>query len=178
MIEGAFDPFRVLRTLERHGVRFVLIGGLGARLHGSPSVTNDTDICYERTADNMKRLAAALRQLGATLRGVPDETPFRPDAATLSSGDHFTFSTKGGNLDCLGPPAGVGGFDELADGAEVFDVEGLSVRVASIGDLIRMKRAAGRPKDLIEVEVLAALQSEIEAGTEGPRSRSDEHEGR
>jgi len=162
MTEPAFDPLRALRTLHLHEVRFVLIGGLGARLHGSPSVTNDTDICYERSAENLERLAEALRDLRARLRGAATDVPFLLEAKTLSAGDHFTFRTAAGNLDCLGAPAGVGGFDDLARGAEVFEVDGLSVSVASIEDLIRMKRAAGRPKDLIEVEVLGALRDEIE----------------
>jgi hypothetical protein len=161
--EAAFDPLRAFRTLDRHGVRFVVIGGVGARLHGSPTVTNDTDICYERSPENMERLAAALRELRARLRVVEDEVPFLLDAKTLAAGDHFTFTTWAGDLDCLATPAGVGGFDELADGAVPFDVDGLTVLVASIDDLIRMKRAAGRPKDLIEVEVLGAVQAEIDA---------------
>jgi hypothetical protein len=162
-VSGApFDPIKAFRTLHRHGVRFVLIGGLGGRLHGSPTVTNDTDICYERSPDNLERLAAALRALKVTLRGTPADLPFRLDAPTLAAGDHFTFSTTAGNLDCLGTPAGTRGFDELDRRATAYEVEGLEVRVASIEDLIAMKRAAGRPKDLIEVEVLGALRDEIE----------------
>lgn len=162
MSTSDFDPFRSLRALDRHGVRYVLIGGLGARIHGSPTVTNDIDICYERTTENLERLAAALRQLDARLRGVSEDVPFQLDAAALAAGDHFTFTTRAGSLDCLGSPAGVGGFDELARNARLFEVEGLTLLVASIDDLIRMKRAAGRRKDLIEVEILAALKEEAE----------------
>jgi hypothetical protein len=160
--EPAFDPFHVFRTLARHGVRFVVIGGLGARLHGSPVITNDTDICYERSDENLERLASALRDLGARLRGVEDDVPFQLDARTLRAGDHFTFSTSAGSVDCLGTPAGIAGFDELARDAVRFDVDGLTVLVASIDDLIRMKRAAGRPQDLIAVEWLSAVRDEIE----------------
>lgn len=160
MSDEAFDPLAALRTLDRHGVRYVLIGGLGARLHGSPTVTNDTDVCYERSAANLERLAAALTELHARLRGVDDDVPSRPDAATLATGDHFTFSTDAGNLDCLGTPAGVGGYDDLAATAEIYEVEGLRVAVASIEDLIRLKRAAGRPKDLLEIDVLRTVEEE------------------
>jgi hypothetical protein len=159
--EPAFDPFRVFRTLDRHGVRFVVIGGLGARLHGSPVITNDTDICYERSGENLERLASALRDLEARLRGVED-VPLQLDARTLQAGDHFTFSTSAGSVDCLGTPAGIGGFDELARDAVRFDVDGLTILVASIEDLIRMKRASGRPKDLVEVEWLSAVRDELE----------------
>jgi hypothetical protein len=164
MTSAAFDPIRAIRTLESHGVLFVLIGGVGARLHGSPTVTNDIDVCYDRSQGNLERLAATLRELGAKLRGVDEDAPFLLDAATLAAGDHFTFTTRAGDLDILGTPAGVAGFDELARRAVTFDIDGLTVLVASIDDLIRMKRAAGRPKDLIEVEVLAAVRDEIEGG--------------
>ena len=166
MTRDAFDPVLALQTLDRHGVRFVVIGGVGARLQGSPTVTNDTDICYERSPENLERLAGALQELGANLRGVDEEVPFLPDAKTLAAGDHFTFRTEAGDFDILGTPAGVDGFDELAGRAEPFDIDGINVLVASIDDLIRMKRAAGRAKDLIEVEVLAAVRDEIESGEE------------
>jgi hypothetical protein len=161
MTAPAFDPLEALRALDRHGVRFVLIGGLGARLHGSPSVTNDLDVCYERSPENLERLAEAMPVLKARLRGAPTHVPFQLDAKTLAAGDYFTFVTSAGNLDILGTPAGVDGFDELLRNAETLDLGGLTVPVASIDDLIAMKRAAGRPKDLIEVEVLGALRDEI-----------------
>jgi hypothetical protein len=64
-------------------------------------------------------------------------------------------------VDCVGAPAGVSGFEEIVRDAVELDLDGLTVSVASIDDLIRMKRAAGRPKDLIEVEVLAAVRDEV-----------------
>jgi hypothetical protein len=164
LTSAPFDPLRALRTLQRHDVRFVVIGGLGARLYGSPSVTNDTDVCCQRSLENLERLAAALRQLHAKLRGADPDAPFRLDAKTLAAGDHFTFVTDAGNLDILGTPASVEGFDALEREAKVFRLDGLTVPVASIDDLISMKRAAGRPKDLIEVEVLGALRDEIARG--------------
>ena len=161
MTVEAWDPLEALRSLDRHRVRFVVIGGLAARLQGSPSVTNDTDICYERSFENADRLANALRSLRAMLRGVADDLPFRLDAATVLAGDHFTFTTSAGNLDCLGTPAGAD-FDALWSASIVLDLDGLTARVAAIDDLIAMKRAAGRRKDLIEVEVLLALKDEAE----------------
>ncbi len=100
--------------------------------------------------------------MGATLRGAPRDVPFLLDAQTLERGDHFTFDTKFGDLDCLGIPAGSKGFQELVDGSTEMAVGSVRVRVASLHDLIRLKRAAGRPKDLVEVEILAALREEIE----------------
>ena len=160
MSQGPFDPLEVFRTFEEHGVRFVVIGGVGARLLGSPTVTRDTDVCYDRSPENLERLAAALQDLGAQLRGVDEPVPFILDAKTLAAGDHFTFTSRAGDVDVLGTPAGVAGFADLTEDAVEFDLGDVTVRVASVDDLIRMKRAAGRPKDLIEVEVLAAVREE------------------
>jgi hypothetical protein len=163
MSEPAFDPLRALRTLTDHRVRFVVIGGYAGALRGSPVITGDVDLCYARDEENLQRLAAALLALGARLRGAPPDVPFQLDAATLRAGDHFTFTTTAGSMDCLGTPAGTQGFADLEASATDEDLDGLVVRVASLDDLIRMKRAAGRPKDLIEVEWLSALRDELDA---------------
>lgn len=155
-----FSPLEMLRVLDRHGVAFVLIGGVAARVHGSPSVTADVDVCYDRRKDNLERLADALRELRAKLRGVDEDVPFLLDARTLAAGSNFTFITVAGALDVLGEPAGTRGYDELVANAERVDIGGLEVLVADLDDLIRMKRAAGRPKDRIEVEILGALREE------------------
>jgi len=166
---SVYEPFAALATLQRHGVRFVVIGGFAGRLLGSPTMTNDTDVCYDRSPDNLEHLASALSELGARLRGVDEEVPFILDAKTLERGQNFTFDTTAGPLDILGLPAGVNGFHELEANAAVFDLgDGLRVDVADIDDLIRMKRAAGRPKDRIELEVLAAVREEREALGLGP----------
>jgi hypothetical protein len=125
-------------------------------------MTNDLDICYSRDRENLERLANALIDLKAKLRGAPEDVPFLLDPRTLAAGANFTCNTTAGALDCLAFPAGVKGFDELAANAEEIDLDGLRVQVAALNDLIRMKRAAGRPKDLVEVEILGALRDEIE----------------
>jgi hypothetical protein len=156
-----YDPLEALRTLVDHDVRFVVIGGVAGRLWGSPTLTNDTDVCAAADADNLTRLADALRELGARLRGVDDDVPFLLDARALASAEAFTFATDVGALDVLMAPAGTAGFPELEANAERFDLgEGLVVSVCALDDLIRMKRAAGRPKDRIELEVLAAVRDE------------------
>jgi hypothetical protein len=160
MSRGGFDPVEALQILVAHKVDFVVIGGIAARLWGSPTVTRDLDICYARTPANLERLAAALHQVHAKLRGVSEEVPFRLDVRTLAAGDSFTFKSDVGDLDCLGTPTGTGGYDDLRASAERLDVDGLKVWVTSLGDLIEMKRAAGRQKDRIELEVLGALRDE------------------
>jgi hypothetical protein len=156
-----FQPEAVIRLLGRHEVRWVLIGGLAAITHGAPLVTQDVDICYARDGDNLRCLAAALREARAELRGADPGLRFRIDAKTLQAGDAFTFTTDVGWLDLLGTPSGTSGFEDLARTADAFDLFGYRVLVASIEDLIRMKRAAGRPKDLLAVEELGALRDEL-----------------
>ena len=158
-----YDPLRALRVLQEHGVRFVVIGGVAGRLWGSPTMTNDTDVCCAQDAENRARLADALRSLDARLRGVDDDVPFVLDAVSLANSQTLPLTTNAGALDLLAVPAGTRGFDELAANAATFDLgESLLVTVCSLDDLIRMKRAAGRPKDRIELEVLTAVREEID----------------
>jgi hypothetical protein len=110
---------------------------------------------------NLERLAEALRSLDAHLRGAPPHVPFLLDTRTLRAGDHFTFSISVGALDILGTPSGAKGFADLDPNATDEVVDGLTIRVASIEDLIRMKRAAGRPKGLIALEWLSAVRDEL-----------------
>lgn len=160
-----FDPLQLLETLQRHGVRFVLIGGQAARVLGSPMMSFDLDVCYDRRDDNLAGLAAALREVNATLRGVEDDIPFVVDERTLRNGASFTFNTDYGPFDVLATPSGTRGYDDLVAGAVRLDLEGLVVDVVSIDDLIRMKRAAGRIKDQLVVEELIALRDEGAAGS-------------
>lgn len=159
----AFDPLAILRTLTSHKVSFVVIGGIAAAAHGSPTSTVDLDIVYERSQGNLLRLAAALKDLKARLRGVPADLPFLLEAEALKAGDTFTLTTSLGDLDLLGTPAGTGGYADLVNKAVEIDIDGMSVWIASIDDLIRMKEAANRPKDRAELEILGALRDELSA---------------
>ena len=159
----AFDWTRALGELSDGGVRFIVIGAVAGRILGSSSVTRDLDVCYARDAENLEALVAVLVRLHARLRGVREEVPFRLDARTLAAGDSFTFVTDLGDLDILETPSGTRGFEDLARDAEQVQIDGRTILVASLDDLIRMKRAAGRPKDLVEIEILGALREEAAA---------------
>ena len=158
---GPFDWTRALYTLTDGGVRFVLIGGVAARILGSPSITRDLDVCYARDRKNLETLATVLQGLHARLRGASEHVPFRLDARTLAAGDSFTFMTDLGDLDVLATPSGTQGFDDLVKDATSVEIGGRTVLVASIDDLIRMKLAAGRLKDIAEVDILGALREEL-----------------
>lgn len=163
MSEGArFSARTMLQALTTRGVRFVVIGGIAAQAHGSTSLTTDLDVCYERSADNLERLAAVLRDLVAVRRGASDFAGIPLDARALRAGDVFTLTTRAGVLDLLGNPDPGFTFEALRANATTVTVDGVSVLVAGLDDLIAMKRAAGRPKDRIELEVLGALREEID----------------
>lgn len=153
-----FDPLKALRTFNAHGVRFVVIGGLATGLHGAAYTTFDLDICYERNAENHENLARALRELGATLRGAPAGLPFQLDAHTIAMGDSFTFDTIVGAVDCLGTPSGTKGYRDLMQNALELEIKDVRAFVASVDDLLRMKRAAARFKDRAAIDLLEALK--------------------
>jgi predicted nucleotidyltransferase len=151
-----------LKVLSKASVSFVVVGGYAAMLRGSAYLTQDLDICYERTPSNMKRLAAALKPLHPRLRGAPDGVPFVFDERTLSQGMNFTLQTDLVDIDLLGELSGIGQFAEVARDAASVRLHGFTCRVASLDALIRSKRAAARPKDLAvlpELEALKALQT-------------------
>jgi len=152
-----FDPSRLLRALSDGGVDFVVIGGIAAILHGSARNTFDLDICFAGDAQNLEALGTVLVGLQARLRGVPDPVSFVPDAAALRRVEVFTLATAAGDLDVLRSPPGAPRYDVLRAHADRYDVGGFEVNVASVEDLIAMKTAAGRPKDLSDVEELEAI---------------------
>ena len=156
-----FDALRLLHELNQAGVRYIVIGGVAARALGSPLVTADLDVCYARDVANHEAIAGVLRRLHARLRGADAGRPFRLEAKTIAMGDSFTFETDFGAFDILGTPSGTDGYEDLVKTAIRVELDGLMVLMASIDDLIRMKRAAGRRKDLLAIEELGALREEL-----------------
>jgi hypothetical protein len=157
-----FDPDCLLRTLDAHGVEYVLVGGLAAVLHGSSVMTSDADIVPARDDRNLERLAAALRDLDAQLR-VPDgpAVPFDPHPALLRSMATLNTTTRCGDLDVTFSPAALDDYDALLAGSDAFDISGYRIHVAALGDIIRSKEAANRPKDQATLPILRALREEI-----------------
>jgi predicted nucleotidyltransferase len=152
------DVRRILQVLTAHGVDFVVIGGVAAILHGSATLTQDVDVCFATDDANLEALGGALRELNASLRGVEDDVPFVPDAGTLRQIQLLTLQTSAGPLDVLVKPDGCPPYARFRRRADRMDVGGFAVLVASIDDLIAMKRAAGRDKDLLAVEELNAIR--------------------
>jgi hypothetical protein len=151
------DPGRILSLLVAADVDFVVIGGIAAVLHGSALNTFDLDVCFATDAENLTRLGNVLTELRAYPRGVEPGLPFVPDAETLRKVELLTLRTSAGDFDVLARPKGVSRYATLRDRAEVFDLGGFTVRVAAIEDLMAMKQAAGREKDLAAIGELEAI---------------------
>jgi hypothetical protein len=148
----------ILRELTKHRVRFVVIGGVAAQLHGSARITRDLDILYDAAPDNVERLAAILISWRSYLRGAEQGLPFTPDALTIQPIEALTLETEHGKFDVLQRVAGVGGYaDALLEIAPV-RVADFAVLALSLDALITSKLAAGRPRDLTEVLELKTLR--------------------
>lgn len=153
------DPQRLIATLATHGVQYVLIGALAARLQGFPRVTADADITPSSDAGNLERLAAALGDLDARVftESVPEGLAFDCSATTLGRADVWNLVTSAGRLDIVFTPAGTDGYPDLTKRAVRFDVFGVELLVASLRDIIRCKKAADRLQDRQDVIILGEM---------------------
>lgn len=149
------DFAKLLGLLVDNQVAFIIIGGVAAVIHGSGRLTQDLDVVYQRTPENLMRVTQALADHSPYLRGAPPGLPFRWSAATLLMGLNFTLETDLGSIDLLGEIPGGGGYDDLLAHSFEVDVFSLRCRCLELSALIRAKRAAGRPKDL---EAIAELE--------------------
>ena len=155
---------KIIAALAEGRCEFVVVGGISAVLHGAPIVTQDLDVTYRRTRDNLARIADALKPLKLRHRNLPDGVPNVFDFRSLELGTNFTLMMEDGEeFDLLGLMSGIGGYDDIIGRVVEMDVGEQAVRVLSLEDLIRTKRAAGRPKDLAVIPTLeATLQMQRE----------------
>ena len=153
----SLDPARVFATLDRHGVDYITIGAFAVIAHGYVRATADIDVVARQDRENLERLAAAFAELNAVLRGVDadllDIDPTDPDV--LANGASFTLDTDAGPVDYLNDVPGAGDYDDLRARAIEANAAGVVVRVVGLDDLIRMKRASGRPQDLRDIANLS-----------------------
>lgn len=150
----------LVATLTRHKVEFVVVGGAAAIAHGSARLTQDLDIVYERSPANLDKLVSALADCHPYLRGVPLGLPFRWSRETLAAGLNFTLATSLGDIDLLGEIPGGGTYRDLLPGAIELRLFETRCHCLSLSQLIRAKRAAGRPKDLEALAELEAIEEE------------------
>ena len=161
---AALDPERLIRALDKHGVKFVLIGALAARLYGFPRLTADADVTPADDSDNLDHLAAALRELDVKIytESIPEGLPFDCSPAMLRRAMMWNLVTNAGRIDIVFQPGGTAGYEDLVKSAERFEAFGLTFLVASLSDIIRSKEAADRPRDREDVPILRALKRRLE----------------
>jgi predicted nucleotidyltransferase len=155
-----FEPTKLLRRLVDGAVDFVVVGGVAVVAQAMPRWTKDLDICYATDAENLDALGAVLVAARATLHGADADLPFVPDGRTLRRTQILTLTCPEGDIDLLVQPDGCPPYPELKANADRVEIGGFGVLIASIDDLIAMKRAAGRPQDLIDLEALEIARSQ------------------
>lgn len=153
-----FSPSAALRALVTAGVDFVVIGGIAAVAHGGAQVTQDLDIVPATDQTNLDVLGHVLVSLDARLRSVDEAVPFLPDGRTLRRTEILCLHTSAGQLDVLMSPKAAPAYPALRAGALRVLIADVPVLIASLDDLIAMKLAAGRPKDLVAVDELRAIK--------------------
>jgi len=156
----AADPRPMLAALEAHAVDYLLVGGLAVIARGYNRLTLDLDILPSPDAANMRRLAAALDELGAVaIGGRPERLHLdlsHPES--LAVGDYF-LETKHGALDLVnGSRPDIKRYRRLDQNATRHMVSGHEIKVISKDDLIAMKREASRPKDLADIAALTEAE--------------------
>lgn len=129
--EQPLDVGGLLDVLARHSVDYVVIGGVATQVHGHRRTTMGLDLTPDPDPENLSRLAAALVDLDA-----------RPH----------------GRLNIVKEPKGARAFGQLREAALVVELDGIEVAIASLDDLIRMKRAAGRPSDLADIAAVSEVE--------------------
>jgi hypothetical protein len=144
----------LLRRLSEAGVDYVVVGGIAVAFQGYGRATKDLDITYDTKVDNLERLGEVLVAVNARLRGIGEDLPFVPDRRMLRRTSILTLDTDDGSLDLLVGPPGAPSYAALRRQADVVTLEGAEVRIASLDHLLAMKRAAGRPQDLADIEAL------------------------
>lgn len=151
----------ILATLVGREIRFVLVGGVAAAVHGSARFTNDIDLCYDTAPDNIDRLVALLGEWQASLRGVEPGLPFLLDQRTFRTTPLLTLTTTMGAIDLLDFVPGVGGYADALVESEVVQIGETAFRTLTLDALIASKRAARRKKDLehlVELEAIRVLR--------------------
>jgi hypothetical protein len=160
------DIGELIAVLARHRVEYVVIGGVATQVHGHRRTTMDLDLTPDPAPENLRRLGTALAELEARPRDAAAEK------AEISVGDPERLAvaaivppllTPHGQIHILKEPKGARAFEEMRKAALVVDLDGNEVAIVALDDLIRMKRAAGRPADLDDIAALTEVERQERA---------------
>ena len=145
-------------ALVRHGVEYLVVGGVAVQVHGHRRTTKDLDIVPAPERSNFGGLASALDELDARVAGQAGAPVALTDAEQLSIAPIVPpLLTRHGELHVLNEPKGAASYEQMRGRALVLDLSGLEVAVVGLDDLVRMKRASGRPEDLEDIAVLLTV---------------------
>jgi hypothetical protein len=147
------DAEKIFAALDGRRVEYVVVGGIAVQVHGHVRMTNDVDLIPSPTPENLGRLAQALTELDARVLN-PGSEHLEIDARMLPRAMLWQFSTRLGDIDVLHDAPGAAPFDQLRERSLVIALGVHRISIAGRDDLIRMKRAAGRPVDLADIAAL------------------------
>ncbi|MGH9063086.1 MAG: hypothetical protein ACRDZQ_12450 [Acidimicrobiales bacterium] len=154
----------LFQLLGRHGVRYVVVGGLAATVHGAGRATFDIDLVPEWTSANLEHLAEALRAAHARLRvpGSAEPVAYPIDERSLRGFEVSTWRTDHGDVDVIvGTPTAdrqhLARYEDLAARAQSREAFGVTIQVADLGDVIESKQALARDPDLAALPELHRL---------------------
>ena len=153
------DYRKIIPTLVQAKIKFIVVGGVAAIVHGSARTTFDLDLVYSRDLKNIRRLVQVLKPFSPYLRDAPEGLPFIFDEKTVQKGLNFTLKTELCYLDLLGEIVGGGAYEDFLPHSQEIEVFGVKCLCLGLERLIHVKRAAGRPKDF---EVIAELEAILE----------------
>lgn len=158
---GDLDPRRIVESLEKHRVEYVIVGGLAVIAHGGQRLTRDFDVLIDPTGDNCRKLIAALVELRAEFfrpgsragwMGLSPEA----DPSWIAAENRF-FDTAAGGVDIWNRSEGLPGWEEARSRAIEVNAFGHRLLILDRDSLIRSKLAAGRDKDLADVTELGEI---------------------
>ena len=156
------DHLAMLKTLVKHNVDFIVVGGLSAAFHGVPLNTLDLDIVHSRHPDNLTRLMAALEELDACYR-LRTDVRLTPQLSHLKSPGHQLLRTAHGSLDVLGAIGDGLTYEDLVQHSTIFDVgQGLQVRTLNLEKYLELKELLLFEKDRAAIPLLRAALKERE----------------
>jgi predicted nucleotidyltransferase len=145
------DDFRdFIQSLNNHDVEYILVGGYAVILHGYRRVTGDMDVWVNRTKENYSRLVLAFNEFRLPVFDMTEERFLNPESA-----DVFSYGRPPVSIDIITQLKGVH-FNEAFSQAQTFEEEGLKIRFIHLNNLIQAKKAAGRHKDLDDIEKLTS----------------------